>query len=425
MSFIRAEQSVDQRFHLKQWQAYLAYRMHKDLVLPWGRRSGKSDLISEVFIEDIEEHGKDCMYMALSQKQAREIMWPKFDLRLRDETDWKSNESRLEWKHVPSGAVISLKGTDEGYMRLRGSAKRMIAADEYAFYRKPDELMKEVVRPMLADFNGQMIYASSPKGKNHFYHLIQRSKREPHKLFASKCTMFDNPYISPQGRDNLLAEYSGPDDLAYRQEVLGEFVDFEGKVFAVPFDTFIEKRWDYADLTHSFHWRGVDHGYNPDPTACVWVAFNQKKGYFQVYQEYKEKALLIHQHAASLNGLEAFSYVSSYSDIDPQVIAEFENVGLSMTPADKRDKEASLLRMVSALKSGRLKVAHDCKMLLEEMQAYEWGQDGNDHLVDAFRYAWNSLQIPEARVVEEPYAPKRAALPDAYGSNDGYGQDFG
>lgn len=55
------------RFHEKQTQAWLAYKAGLDLHLPWGRRAGKSDLIAEIFIEDIENHGRDCLYIALTQ----------------------------------------------------------------------------------------------------------------------------------------------------------------------------------------------------------------------------------------------------------------------------------------------------------------------------------------------------------------------
>lgn len=398
--FLRPSEYHAKRFHKRQKVSWFAVTYaKKNLVLPWGRRSGKTDLIAEIFIEDIETNGKDCMYCALVQSQAIDIFWPKLDERLAGNPQWKSNLARHEFTHLPSGASISLKGFDMHENRLRGNAKRLIALDEYAFCKDPG-IVRRIFIPMLADYNGKLIYSSSPNGKNHFYQLTERAKKDP-RFFTITCTMFDNPFISEEGRNELLQEYAGPDDPLYRQEVLGEFVVLEGMAFALPQDSYVCKRWDDADLEHSFHWRGVDHGYSPDPTACIWLAYNKRKGHWLVYQEYKKSALLIHQHARVLNELEPFHFVNSYSDVDPQLIAEYSSIGLKMAPAAKHDKNARILRMVTALKTGKLKIASNCTNLLAEMQNYVWDQDGNDHLVDALNYGFNNATIPEEPRAEE------------------------
>ena len=418
--FLRPLEYHQNRFHPRQETAWLAYKAGKGLVFPWGRRSGKTDLIAELFIEDIEENGKDCVYCALVQSQAIDIFWPKLDERLSTNPHWKPNRARHEYTHLPSGAVISLKGFDMHENRLRGNAKRLIALDEYAFCKDPG-IVRRIFIPMLADYNGKMIYTSSPNGKNHFYQLVQRAKKD-NAYFTTSCTMFDNPFISEKGRQELLAEYAGTDDPLYRQEILGEFVVLEGMAFALPQDSYVEKRWDNADLTNSFHWRGVDHGYSPDPTACLWLAYNQKKAHWLIYQEYKKARLLIADHSKIINGLESFHYVNTYSDIDPQLIAEYAAVGLNMAPAQKHDKNARILRLVTALKTGKLKIAANCTELLAEMQNYYWEQDGNDHLIDSLNYVYNNAVIPVEPPKEEI---KDYRLRDRWEGANWEGQDFG
>jgi phage terminase large subunit len=191
--------------------------------------------------------------------------------------------------------------------------------------------------------------------------------------------------------------------------------------FALPQDSYVEKMWDYADLTHSFHWRGVDHGFNPDPTACVFLAYNKRKGYWQIYNEYKQSKLLIHQHADAIRGLESFAFITNYSDIDPQIIAEYNAIGFPLTPAGKYDKNARILRIVNALKTGKLKIASNCTMLLSEMQNYVWEQDGNDHLIDSLIYGFTNAVIPqEVKVTEIDTLPRRINFDDGFD-----GQDFG
>lgn len=395
MTFLRVPEYFEARFHSFQEDAWLAYKAGLTLVLPWGRRSGKTELIVQIMIEDIEEYGKPCLFVAKTKDQARNIVWPKLEAALRGHKDWRLYESTLEAFHKPTGALIIIKGVDKDADNLAGSGYRIIACDEYALWKKPD-VVKRILAPMLGDFNGTFIFTSTKRGKNHFYKLHQRALKQPNKYFVSECTMFENTFMTDEGREKVLSEYDGGEqDPLYQQEVLNKYVTFEGMAFALPEESYTEKRWQPADMDFSFHWRGVDHGYSPDPTACVWIAYNRRKGHFQVYSEYRQQALLITQHSEVIQKHEPYPTIDTYSDVDPQVIAEYEAVGLAMTSAAKADKQARILRIVNALRSGRLKIADNCTQLLDEMQSYEWEQDGNDHLIDALNYGFNNLDIPQ------------------------------
>lgn len=420
MPFKRPISFYEKRFHEKQFEAWLAYKAGLDLVLPWGRRSGKSEAICQIFVEDIEEYGKPCLFVAKTRDQARDIVWPKFEQILKGNPDWRLYESTLECVHKPSGAVIKIKGVDKDADNLAGSGYRLIACDEYALWRKP-EVVKRVLVPMLGDYNGQIIFTSTKRGKNHFYELHQKALKMPHKYFVSEATMFDNTFMSDEGRAKVLSEYAGADDPLYRQEVLNEYIAFEGMAFALPEESYTERRWDPADLDHSIHWRGMDHGYSPDPTAAIWIAYNHRKGYFQIYSDYSENKLLIATHAELILAQEPYTISDTISDIDPQVMAEYENVGLSLTPAMKADKKGRILKMVNALRTGQLKIAHNCTKLLKEMASYQWDQDGNDHCIDAALYAWGSVQKPVKEIVKKKTLPD--PMPPEY--TNSYGQSFG
>lgn len=409
MSFHRPAEYFRNRFHDKQENAWLAYKAGRDLVLPWGRRSGKSDLASEICIEDIEEHGKPCLFIAKSQKQARQIIWPKLRLKLNGQKDWKLKEGSLEAVHLPSQSPISVYGADLIPDNMTGGAYRIIVCDEFALWKKPD-IVGRVLSPMLGDYTGQIIFISSKRGKNHFYLLQKRAQRESHKYYTNEATIFDNTFLSDEGRAKVLSEYEGgPANPLYRQEILNEYVVFEGMAFALPQEDYVCDRWDPADFDHAFHWKGVDHGYSPDPTACLWMAYNRRKKHFIIYNEYKRSQLLIKQHADVIQKYEPYQTISNYSDIDPQLIAEYEAVGLQLEPAEKADKQARILRLVNALRTGRLKIAKNCVQLLEEMSSYEWEQDGNDHLIDALNYVYNNAVIPEEIItpIEDPMLNRR------------------
>jgi phage terminase large subunit len=407
--FARPLSYFESRFHRKQEDAWLAYKAGRTLVLPWGRRSGKSDLFAEILVEDLEEHGFDCLYLAKTQKQARQIIWKKLRNRIRKCPDWKLIESSLEAVHIPSGSSIYVRGADLGADNLPGAGYRVIVCDEFALWRNPE--ITGILAPMLGDYDGTFIYGSTKRGKNHFHRLHERALREPSKFYASEATIFDNPFITASGRSKVLSEYEGGEkNPLYRQEILNEYVTFEGQVFALDPEHYTRKRWDNGVMEHCYHWRGMDHGFSPDATAAVWVAYNPKSKKFQVYSEYEAKALLISQHADVIKAVEPYDTLDTYSDIDPQVIAEYEAVGLSLTPAEKADKHARVLRLVTALQSGRVEIASNCVKLLAAMAEYTWEmvEDGDDpHLIDAFRYVFTNLVVPEAPApAEDTRQPK-------------------
>lgn len=423
--FLRQPEYFEKRFYPKQEDAWLAYIAGFDLFLDYGRRSGKTELIAEILIEDVETHGKDCLFIAITQGQAREIMWPKLKERLSPLKDtWKLKEYVLEAIHIESGAVIALKGADKGPDHLRGGAKRIIACDEFAFWAHPKKILDEVLIPMIADYNGQFIFASTPKGKNHFYKMSLMALSNPDRYFHNKATLFDNPFIPEGGKQKIVESYRDEPDL-FKQEILGEYIDFEGKVFAISRQRFVEPRWALGDLEHCWHFRGLDHGYNPDPTACMWLAYSPRKEQWMIYGEYKKKQALLSTHAEVINSTWRYDFVATYSDIDPQIIAELNNLGLQCEATGKHNKEARLLRILQMLRDGRLKIAEECTMLLEEMETYEWGQDGNDHLIDAFNYAVTNSAVPTSLPEEpEPELPRRANISDFDTGSYEFGQDF-
>jgi hypothetical protein len=406
--FLRPVDYFTKRFHEKQELAWLMYKAGLDLLLPMGRRSGKSELDAEIQIEDAEETGCPQLFTAITQKQARSIIWPKLTRRLLHETGWRANEQRLEWIYK-GGPFIAVKGADMRADDLAGGAYRTIVCDEYALWKKPD-IKQKILAPMLADFNGQFIISSTKRGKNHFWTLHNEAKANPEKYGVVEATMFDNPYISPEGRLKVISEYPGGEkNPLCQQEVFNQYVTFEGQIFALPEESYTEPLWQPYEYDHAFHWRGFDHGFSPDPTAGVWIAFNRRRGYFQVYCEYKQSRLLIKDHADAIRSLvPGRRYVETFSDVDPQVVAEYEDVGLLMTTAEKADKKARLLKLVNALRIGRVKIASNCSMLLQEMASLTWEdiekETGEDHLVDSFDYGFNNLSIPAAETPEEYFA---------------------
>lgn len=75
----------------------------------------------------------------------------------------KTPYPRIEYQ----GSIVMARTADEDGRNLRGHSADRVIVDEAAYVR--DAVIEEVITPMLADRDGQLILISTPFGKNHFY----------------------------------------------------------------------------------------------------------------------------------------------------------------------------------------------------------------------------------------------------------------
>ncbi len=135
------------------------------------------------------------------------------------------NESRhiLE---MPTGARIRTK-TAWDADSLRGDYADLLILDEYATM---DSSAWELVgAPMLLDNDGDAVFISTPKRRNHFYSLFTRAQQDDTGRWAAwHFTSHDNPYLDEQALFEITADMTKD---AYRQEILAEFLEGQGAVF--------------------------------------------------------------------------------------------------------------------------------------------------------------------------------------------------
>ena len=99
---------------------------------------------------------------------------------------------------------------------LRGYTAHLIVMDEAAFM--PEEVITQIIFPMLSTTNGSAIFLSTPWGRDHFfYRAFMDSKYSVHKVKSSEC-----PLIKPEFLDEMKQNMT---DQAYRMEYEAEFVE--------------------------------------------------------------------------------------------------------------------------------------------------------------------------------------------------------
>jgi hypothetical protein len=140
------------------------------------------------------------------------------------------------------GSTITARTADEDGRNLRGNSADRVIVDEAAYVR--DSVIHEVISPMLADRNGQLVMVSTPFGKNHFYRAFtrgaesreQRAESEgPSTLDSQLSTRsfsfpsWANPHIS---REYIEEQRNVLSARQFAVEYEAQFVDDQASVFA-------------------------------------------------------------------------------------------------------------------------------------------------------------------------------------------------
>ena len=144
------------------------------------RRAGKTVAsINELLIRALYTTKKNARYAYIAPfyRQAKDVAWQY--LKEASQPFVKSlkemRESELRVRLI-NGAWITLYGSDNPDT-LRGIYLDGVVLDEFGDCRP--SLWSEVVLPTLADRNGWAVFIGTPKGKNHFFQVVQRSKKDP------------------------------------------------------------------------------------------------------------------------------------------------------------------------------------------------------------------------------------------------------
>lgn len=193
-------------------------------VLDCGRRWGKDVLLMDRIIEPAL-HGYPTAWFNPSYPMLTEA-WRTLSDRLQPLIKRADNqEHRLE---LITGAAIDLWSL-ESLNTARGRKYKRVIINEAAVSPNLQEAWENVIRPALADYQGDAYFASTPKGRNYFYTLYQRGQDPNHPEWRShKYPTASNPFIAPEEIEAARTDL--PSDV-FAQEYLAEFLENQGSVF--------------------------------------------------------------------------------------------------------------------------------------------------------------------------------------------------
>lgn len=150
-------------------------------------------------------------YIAPYRGQAKEVAW-----------SYLKRFSQPLWKSEPRESELSVTLLNDATLRLyggdnpdaiRGGYLDDVIMDEFGDQRPA--LWRDVVRPMLADRNGSATFIGTPKGKNEFYEVWQKAKKDP--AWYSLIMPASQSGILPQDELDAMLQVMGTD--RYMQEL--------------------------------------------------------------------------------------------------------------------------------------------------------------------------------------------------------------
>lgn len=222
--------SID--FHLHPAQMKVFQSKARFTVLTAGRRFGKTHLAATraaaKALDPLNVKRKPVFIIAPVATQAKLLYWqflldalhPVLNL----QRPPQSNEGHI---YLNNGVMIGVKGADRPDT-LRGVGLWHAELDEFADMK--EEVWGSIIRPALADVKGTAGFIGTPKGRNHFWNIVQYAsgfnpdgspleKPDPEwEAFHFESTA--NPYLAPEEIEGARKTMSSA---AFRQEFKASF----------------------------------------------------------------------------------------------------------------------------------------------------------------------------------------------------------
>jgi hypothetical protein len=195
-------------------------------ILSCGRRWGKTLSGANEFIKQMIQAGPEAVGFAVAP------------------TFWHTQKQWKEFlRYCPHEIItginrgehkITLLGNREIWFRscdnpdsLRSEGIDILWMDEGGQIK--EEAWTMALRPALMDKKGKAFFTGTPKGKNWYFQLWTRGQDPTQPDYESWAfPSVDNPYIDPTEVESFAHDMP---ELAYKQEILAEFLDDVGSVF--------------------------------------------------------------------------------------------------------------------------------------------------------------------------------------------------
>lgn len=244
-------------------------------VIVAGRRWGKTILSLMYLLKDDFKPGERRWYITPTYRQGKMIVFPILRQMFNGFVGAKLNESEMSVS-FENGAELAVKGADNEN-NLRGVALTKVVMDEMA-YIKPN-VWEEIVYPMLATTQGEVLFIGTPSGYDTMYELYSKGQSDPEwKSWQFKTV--DGGFVP---KEEIERAKKSMDSVIFRQEFEGSF-ETTGNRAAYNFERAIH--CVKSKELSTYLWWGVD--FNVDFMTAV-LACQYSNGTIHFFDEIRLK----------------------------------------------------------------------------------------------------------------------------------------
>lgn len=386
----------------------IAERGHTEYDFPGGRGSAKSSFISLVIVDIImssTDISACCMRKVgntLRDSCFAQIMWAIGALKLDEE--FTSTVSPMEITRKSTGQKIFFRGADDP-LKMK-SIKPKIGYLGVLWYEEMDQFagdseLRSVKQSVIRGGDDAIVFCSfnPPKSANNWANDYVLSPPDSRLVTRSNYLSVPKKWLGKPFLD-LAEELKVKNPTAYENEYMGVANGSGGNVFD-NVDTSPITDEEIAQFDNILN--GVDWGWMPDLYAFVRVHYDPARLTLYIWQEYtcnKQSNRETAEKLISL-GITAADIVTCDS-AEEKSVSDYRSFGINARAAEKGpDSRRYSYKWLQSL----VKIVIDpnrCPVSAKEFLHYEYERDkegniisgypdGNDHCIDAVRYATNRI----------------------------------
>lgn len=353
---------------LRNDQYEIAMHSAKVKVLSMGRRWGKTVLGGTLVLNTLRQHGR-VAWITPTYKNSRPLWRWCVNAVAGELKSGKIRLSRMDRTlETRGGGFLGIYSADN-IDSIRGEAFHLVVEDEAA--RIDEDARTDAIMPTLADYDGEEIIITSPKGKNWVYKEFLRGQDDGRHVMSWQSPTSDNP--SPNIRQAFERARTAVPERTFRQEWLAEFVE-GGEVFRHIDQAKTAERQEHAIAGHQYIF-GADFGRLEDYTvvtvidlalgACVHVdRFNKIDWSLQIgriiglFERFRPTTIVAEANAMG----------------DPVINMLYEK-DLPVWPfkTTNATKQTIIDGLALAFEQGKIKIVDD-RHLVTELQSFEASQ---------------------------------------------------
>ena len=359
-------------------------------VIQGGMSSGKTYGIDTLLISYAQSYDNSIItivglsYGHLKDGAARDFIKILKEVNLFEEDRWNKSEMTYTF---PNGSIIEFRSVDK--MGAHGPRRDVL------FVNEANGIAYDVFDQLAARTKDFSIIDYNPSAK--FWAHEELVEKHPDDTTFIVLTYKDNEALSQREIANIEShkpkEGEEPSNW-WTVYGLGQIGSLEGNVYS----GWIEEDKDIIEKDGKLIRYGLDFGFSNDETAMVAI-YEMNDGKTGIIQRLFKKGILNSQYASIFENIGIDPNVLIVADsARPETIAEIKTNGFRIIGADKN--AGSVIRGIDRVSERQ--IVYNGEDLKREYLSYAWRkkrtgeildepQDGNDHLMDALRYAIDDL----------------------------------